>query len=127
MPKNLGYRGYINSKKIRDGFIPQRVQNLVIKDYAEKNKFFLKLSATEYKNSKYLHLDNLLKNLKIIEGIICYSIFMLPVNKKERDVIYKKILKSKKSIHFALEEIYISEKKDIKMVENIIKISENTK
>ena len=43
MSKNLGYRGYINSKKIRDGFIPQRVQNLVIKDYAEKRNFFLNL------------------------------------------------------------------------------------
>tara|TARA_Y100000768_G_C23587648_1_gene500121 strand:+ start:97 stop:480 length:384 start_codon:yes stop_codon:yes gene_type:complete len=127
MSKNLGYRGYINSKKIRDGFIPQRVQNLVIKDYAEKRNFFLKLSATEYKNSKYLHLENLLKNLKSIDGIICYSLFMLPVNKNERIKIYSKILKSKKSIHFALEEINISEKKDIKLVENIIKISENTK
>ena len=36
MSKNLGYRGYIFSKEIGGNFIPQRVQNLVIKDYANK-------------------------------------------------------------------------------------------
>ena len=38
--KGEGYRGYIFSRKINDNFIPQRVQNLVIKDFAKEKNFF---------------------------------------------------------------------------------------
>ena len=34
--KVLSCRGYIFSRKINDNFIPQRVQNLVIKDFAKR-------------------------------------------------------------------------------------------
>jgi sporadic carbohydrate cluster protein (TIGR04323 family) len=93
----LSFRGYIFSRKINGNFIPQRVQNLVIKDFCDRNKVFFKLSATEYKmENSFLMLNSVLKNMKNIDGIVFYSIFMLPDNTLSRKKIYKQILKKKK-------------------------------
>ena len=121
--KKLGFRGYIFSRKIDGNFIPQRVQNLVIKDYCQRKKLFFKLSATEYKMEHcYLMLNSVLKDLKKINGIIFYSLFMLPEEKKDRDNLILKILKKNKTIHFALEEIEIKSIKNIKDLNNILNI-----
>ncbi len=126
--KKLGFRGYIFSRKIDGNFIPQRVQNLVIKDYCQRKRLFFKLSATEYKMDQcYLMLNSVLKDLKNINGIIFYSLFMLPENKKDRDNLITKIIKKKKSIHFALEEIEIRTTKHIRELNNILKISKVSK
>ena len=74
MIKNKGYRGYIFSNPINGNFIPQRVQNLVIKDYATRNKLFYKLSATEYKSKKQIHLISVLK--KLIKLMGCFTVFL---------------------------------------------------
>ena len=124
----LGFRGYIFSRKIDSNFIPQRVQNLVIKDYCERNNLFFKLSATEYKMQNcYLMFNTLIQEIKKIEGIVFYSLFMLPEIKKDRLKIYKKILFNKKQLHFSLEEIKLENKTDIKKIEDIYQIKSNTK
>ena len=41
--------GYISSREIDGNIIPQKVQNLVIRDYAERYNMNLLLSSTEYK------------------------------------------------------------------------------
>ena len=41
-------RGYIFSRKFLGERIPQSVQNLVIRDYCERNNMMYLLSATEY-------------------------------------------------------------------------------
>jgi sporadic carbohydrate cluster protein (TIGR04323 family) len=121
--KKLGFRGYIFSRKIDGNFIPQRVQNLVIKDYCQRKKLFFKLSATEYKMEHcYLMLNSVLKDIKKINGIIFYSLFMLPEEKKDRDNLIIKILKKNKEIHFAVEEIEIKSIKNIKDLNNILMI-----
>ena len=108
----LGFRGYIFSRTIDSNFIPQRVQNLVVKDYCERSNLFFKLSATEYKMSNsYLMFNSVMKEIKKIEGIIFFSLFMLPDNKKDRYKIYDKIILNKKELHFALEEIKLKKKK----------------
>ena len=79
-----GYRGYIFSRSINQNFIPQRVQNLVIRDFATRKKIFFKLSLTEYnKKNCYIMLNSLIKDVNKIDGIIFYSIEMLPTDKKE--------------------------------------------
>ena len=124
----LGFRGYIFSRKIDSNFIPQRVQNLVIKDYCERNNLFFKLSATEYKMQNcYLMFNTLIQEIKKIDGIVFYSLFMLPEIKKDRLKIYKKILFNKKQLHFSLEEIKLENKTDIKKIEDIYQIKSNTK
>tara|TARA_Y200000002_G_C22212706_1_gene468168 strand:- start:128 stop:517 length:390 start_codon:yes stop_codon:yes gene_type:complete len=126
MKNKLGYRGYIFSKEIRGNFIPQRVQNLVIKDYAQRNKIFFKLSATEYNFQNHKNLKQVLKRIKSIDGMIFYSLFMLPFIKKDRLEIYNKFLDNKKHLHFALEEIVIKSRKDSFVIEDILSIKKNT-
>ena len=127
MLKKKIFRGYIFSRRIEGNLIPQLVQNLVIKDYCERHKLFFKLSATEYKMENcYLMLKSVLKNLNSIDGIVFYSIFMLPNLKKERLSIFKSILKKKKVIKFALEEIDLKNYSNIKDIENLYLIKKNS-
>ena len=89
--KAEGYRGYIFSRNINNNFIPQRVQNLVIKDFAKRKNFFFKLSSTEYiMNGSYLMLGALVKEVKMLEGVIFYSYEMLFDNVSFcRDILLK--------------------------------------
>ena len=43
------YMGYIFSREIDGNIIPQKVQNLVIRDFAQRSNMNLILSSTEYK------------------------------------------------------------------------------
>jgi sporadic carbohydrate cluster protein (TIGR04323 family) len=121
------FRGYIFSRSIEGNFIPQRVQNLVIKDYCFRKNIFFKLSATEYKmKNSFLMLKSLLEDLKSIDGIIFYSLFMLPYKKIDRKKIFNLIFKKKKKLIFALEEIILQNSPDIKNIENIFNIKKNS-
>jgi sporadic carbohydrate cluster protein (TIGR04323 family) len=122
------FRGYIFSRVIDGNFIPQRVQNLVIKDFCQRKNIFFKLSATEYKmNNSFLMLKSVLKNMRNINGIVFYSLFMLPPSRKDRKKIFTFIIKKKKKLFFALEEIEIKKNNDILNVENIYNIQKNSK
>ena len=126
--KKSGFRGYIFSRTIEGSFIPHRVQNLVIKDYCQRKKLFFKLSATEYKmKDSYIMLNAVLKELNKIDGVVFYSVFMLPEDSRLRKKIYNLFLKSKKNLHFALEEIVLKNLSSLKEIENIIKINKNSK
>ena len=113
-------RGYIFSRPFMGERAPQHVQNIIIRDYCEKNNLFYLLSTTEYtKKNCHLMLEQVLDELKSVDGIVPYSLFQLPEKKKVRLSIYNKILKSKKEIHFAVEGLKITSKKDIQKVEDI--------
>jgi sporadic carbohydrate cluster protein (TIGR04323 family) len=95
----------------------------ILMNYCKKKKFHYLLSATEYKSeNSYLILYELLKNLSLFDGILFYSIFQRPVDKIERIKIYSILLKKKKSLYFALENLRISKQEDINTVEKIILI-----
>ena len=89
-------RGYIFSRKFLGERIPQSVQNLVIRDYCERNNIMYLLSATEYamKNSSKVLLK--IVNEVNKENIILYSLFQLPNNSEQRDYVYKTAIKNKK-------------------------------
>ena len=92
-----GYRGYIFSRKIKGLLIPQKVQNLVIRDYANRKKLFFKLSKVEYSFSgSYIMMKSLIKETKSLDGLIIYSINLLPENKSERKYFLNSFLKQKK-------------------------------
>lgn len=121
--KNKGFRGYIFSREINGNFIPQRVQNLVIKDFAFRKNIFFKLSSTEYKmKNSYYMLKALLKDISNLDGIIFYSFEMLLDVKKLRLDIFNKFIKNKKKIFFALEELKISNLSDIDKIEKLFAI-----
>ena len=102
--KSKKVRGYIFSRAFMGERVPQHVQNIVIRDYCEKNNLFYLLSSVEYAMEDcHLMLEQVLNEIKLIDGIVVYSLFQLPRNEKLRLKIYKKILNSKKEMHFSVE------------------------
>jgi len=74
-----GYRGYVTSRSFFGERAPQHVQNIVIRDYCRRRGFRYLLSATEYAMEDcYLMLQGALDELTSIEGIVLYSLFLLP-------------------------------------------------
>ena len=103
--------------------VPQHVQNIVIRDFCNKNNLTYLLSATEYamRNSFYI-LNQITENMRDIDGIVAYSLFQMPYNDKKRDKIFKKILKAKKKIFFACENLEIKSNKDLVRIDKIWKL-----
>ena len=115
-----GYRGYIASRPVRGQTTPQQVQNLVVRDYARRGGLSFKLSATEYAMpSCYMMLNAVLDELSSLEGIICYSIFMLPQRALRRSEIYRRVLDAGCALHAALEGLAIAAPEDADRVEDL--------
>ena len=116
-------RGYIFSRKFLDERVPQHVQNIVIRDYCKNNNLQYLLSSTEYIiEDNHLMMHQLMNELNKIDGIVAYSLFQLPKNKQKREKIYQKILKNNKELHFAVEKLKITNKKDTSLIEQIWQI-----
>ena len=113
-------RGYNFSRSFMGERVPQHVQNIVIKDFCQKNNFNFLLSATEYsmKDSFYI-LNQLVNSLSGLHGIVAYSVFQMPHDDQKRRKIFKKILKKKKKIFFACENLHVSNLNELKRIENI--------
>ena len=116
-------RGYIFSRKFLDERVPQHVQNIVIRDYCKNNNLQYLLSSTEYiLEDNHLMMQQLMNELNKIDGIVAYSLFQLPKNKQKREKIYQNILKNNKELHFAVEKLKITNKKDTSLIEQIWQI-----
>jgi sporadic carbohydrate cluster protein (TIGR04323 family) len=117
---NENWRGYVFSREIGKQVVPQRVQNLVIRTCAERHELTYLLSATEYyMDDCYMMLKSALDELGQIEGIIFYSTHQLPSDAGERMKIYDKVLSSKKGLRFALEDLALFNRKDVKLIEDL--------
>ena len=93
------YRGYIFGRPFFGERVPQSVQNLVIRNYCENQKVNFLLSKAEYViYDSYSILDYIIENLKKVDGVVFYSILMLPKNQLYRKKIYKKIILNKKKL-----------------------------
>jgi len=116
-----GYRGYVGSRPLfGGGRTPQHVQNIVLRDYARRKELHYLLSAVEYAMPDCFQiLESILTELSGVDGILCYSLFMLPDEEAKRIVLYDKILAAKKSIHFAVEDLTILNANDISRIEDI--------
>lgn len=124
------FRGYISSRECLGLNYPQRIQNIVIRDYCNNNKFKFLLSAAEYSmKGSYFVLKDIIKELSVISGVVAFSIFQLPDNKNKRIDLLKTFIKKKKSIHFALERFSVKSNNDIVKLNQIwqIKKTVNTK
>ena len=120
MSPRAGWRGYNFSRPIGGQAIPQRVQNLVIRNYCENMELEYLLSATEYSMpNAYMILHSLYAELKSIGGVVLYSVHMLPEKKADREAFYEKVLSSGAGIRFALEELSILSREDIAAIEEL--------
>ena len=116
-------RGYNFSRPFMGERAPQHVQNIVIKDFCTKNNLNFLLSATEYSmiDSSYI-LSELINDLDNLHGIVAYSIFQLPEDNKKRKEFLRKILKKKKNIFFACENLKVTNNIEMKAIDTIWKI-----
>ena len=62
--------------------------------------------------------------MKLIDGIVAYSIFQLPNDENLRKKIISIILKKSKFIYFALENLELNKKSEIENLETIFKINQ---
>ena len=72
-------------------------------------------------------LKSLVKEMKYLNGLIFYSLNLLPDSKNERINFLSQIIKNKKQIHFALEEIVIKNKKELQKIEDIFFVKNNSR
>jgi len=119
--KKKGWRGYIFSREINGQMIPQRVQNLVLRSYAQKNGLLYLLSATEYHmHGSFMMLESLYEALPGLEGLLFYSLSMLPEKREDRLRLYQKARKAGCGIRFALEELSLTTPEDASLVEDVL-------
>lgn len=120
------FKGYISSRKLIDGtLIHQKVQNLVIRDSCNKRGFQYKLSFTEYGiKGCYLNYNEMLMDFKKekFDGIAFYSLAQLPEKKSLRNNLYKILKTKRKKALFSLEDILVSDEKDIINIERLVKL-----
>jgi sporadic carbohydrate cluster protein (TIGR04323 family) len=120
MTERSGYRGYIASRPIMGERTPQHVQNLVVRDYARRKGLSFLLSATEYAMTDcFMVLEQVLRELPQIEGIIGYSLFMLPERATARRAIWTRVLDGGARLHFALEGLAVADEAGIRRIEDI--------
>ena len=118
--KREGYRGYIASRPVAGERTAQHVQNLVVRDYARRKGLAFLLSATEYAMPGcYMMLEQVLDELPAIEGIICYSLGMLPADSARRRAVWRRVLDEGASLHGALEGLMVRSEADVARVEDI--------
>lgn len=122
------FRGYISSRPINGNTIPQSLQNLKIRDFANTKEINFKLSITEYKmKNSFFGLNSLKKEIKSLGGVIFFSIHQLPSQKNLRTNFLKFFINQNKRIFFALEDIELKSLLDIEEIEMIFFISKNSK
>jgi sporadic carbohydrate cluster protein (TIGR04323 family) len=120
-----GFRGYVFSRSVDDHRVPQHIQNLVIRDYAQRRKLHYLLSATEYAMPDcYLILEQVLADLPALDGVIVYSMFMLPSAPVQRSDIYQRLLAASCSLHAAVEGFVLQSEMDIERWENVLRTAD---
>jgi len=120
-----GFRGYIASRPIRDERMPQQIQNLVIRDYAVRNGLAFKLSATEYAMPGcFMMLNAVIEELPTLDGVILFSMFMLPADREGRRRIYTQILDQGRELHAALENVSARTWSEVARFEDILLVDQ---
>lgn len=121
MAERRGFRGYIASRPIRETTTPQRVQNLVIRDYCSRRGLAYLVSSAEYAMPNcFMMLENVLAELPKIQGIVAFSAFMLPAESSRRREIYARILRNGGTFHAALENLALCGAEDVEPIEDLL-------
>lgn len=116
-----GYRGYVFSRPVNGHRVPQHIQNLVIRDYAARARLLYKLSATEYAMpGSYLILEQVLAELFNLDGIVLYTMLMLPSDAARRRSIYERVLGAGCGLHAAVEGFALESPADVPRWENVL-------
>jgi len=116
-------RGYVFSRPFMGERVPQHVQNLVIRDYCERNRLHYLLSVSEYAMEDcHLILKQALDEMPELDGVVTYSLFQLPEDASKRQEVYSRVLALGRTLHFAVEGLKMSNEKDRDRVEILWRI-----
>lgn len=119
-----GYRGYITSRPVQGSHFPQRVQNLVVRDYAQRRGLPFRLSLTEYAMPGCtMMLETLLSDLGRLDGIVLFSAFTLPERRAQRHSVLERVLAAGKPLHAALENLVVRTPEDAARWDDLIEVS----
>ena len=120
MAERAGYRGYMGSRPYFGARVSQHVQNLVIRDYCGRHGFHFLLSATEYAMPDcHMILEQVLDEVSGLDGIVLYSIFMLPPDRDRRLAVYRRVLDAGATLHGAVENLALTDESHIARIEDI--------
>ena len=123
MATDKGYIGYNGARHLATGRAPQHIQNLVIRDYCHRHDLTFKLSASEYAMPHcYMMLDKLVEEIGQHDGIVMYSMFMLPARATRRRALYRRILGAGASLHAAVEDLALATDTDLTRWEDILRV-----
>ena len=96
-----GYRGYISSRPFGGERAPQHVQNIIIRSYCSDLGIRFLLSATEVAMpNTFIVLEQVLRDIESVEGVVFYSLLQLPEDKSARNRIYETVLQQDRQVHF---------------------------
>ncbi len=122
-PARYGHRGYIGSRPYDGDRVPQHVQNLVVRDYCRKHGHRFLLSATEYTMPAcYMMLEEVIREAPSLEGVVLYSLFMLPERDKRRRDVCRRILAAGANLHGAVENVAIRSEGELERIENVWRV-----
>ena len=103
--------------------MPQHVQNLVIRDFARRLGLDYKLSGTEYTMPGcYMMLEEILNELPQLDGIVAYTLFMLPRATERRRAVYGRVIDAGKTLYGAVEGLRLSTWDDAARIEDIWRV-----
>lgn len=121
MTNRIGFRGYVTSRDFGGFVIPVPLQSLALRDYCSRHSmvYVLPVNENSFPNS-YMVLEGLIKDLSAYEGVIMYSMRMLPKRVERRREIYKKIFSQACSLHIVLEDMVIKSSYEENQLEELI-------
>jgi len=120
-----GYRGYICARMGGGRSAPQHLQQLVMRDYCAKKNLEYLLAATEYcMPGCTMMLDAVMDELDHIEGIVMYSLYLLPESREKRMELYRRLFAKGCSLHMAAEGIVVRSREDARRMEDIFLVKE---
>lgn len=121
----LGLRGYVTSRPFGQFNIPVPLQSLALRDYCQRTNATYVLPVNENNfPSSYMVLEGMIQNLGDYEGIVLYSMQMLPQRSERRRAIFKRILDQGCTVHIVLEGLVIRDAKDVDKLEELIQLNQ---
>jgi sporadic carbohydrate cluster protein (TIGR04323 family) len=102
------YLGYNFTAPVQGSLVPQRLQNLCIRDYARSKGMTLAFTVAEYfEPSQALVLFAQFGHGDAIAGFIFYSFLLLPTDASLRRRFYSKVEEQRLEVQFALENLVL--------------------
>ena len=106
--------------------VPQHIQNIVLRNYCQNHNYQLLLSATEYAMlGCHMILKQTVRESNNFDGIIAYSLFQFPEVKFDRLSIANEMFNKKKEIHFAVENIVVTNINDYQDIDLMWQIKQS--